>query len=253
MIKEKEQCMDACLKKQWEKENISLKIIFCLLYFILALILIPGISLFQGIIAIGSLSTAVGVFLAFFSLRESHDWNRRQYTIEYFSHWNEGARKHLNILEKEFPDMLNVPDFIANPELMNSWCLNDDKSKMLVGLMSNPQKNCSDMDTRSHLLELFNDLEGIALAYEQCVVDRLAVEDCYGTVILDIWIYFQPFIQKMREVSRRDPWPPLSRMTELWLREAVLKNSQVQATDASRRHEEAIKKYGAQMKNPTGI
>lgn len=85
------------------------------------------------------------------------------------------------------------------------------------------------------------------------MVDRAAIEDSVGTVILDACVYFQPFIEEMRKINRRDPWPPLSRVVELWLTEAIRRKAQDEAKEASRRYREALKKAEAKLKQPTGI
>ena len=51
-----------------------------------------GIPVAQAVTAVGSVSTAVGVFLAFLALRSTHEWNRRSYTAEFLDDWNESAR-----------------------------------------------------------------------------------------------------------------------------------------------------------------
>jgi hypothetical protein len=213
-----------------------------------------GVPIMQAVTAVGSVSTAVGVFLALLTLRATHEWNRRHYTIEFLGDWNERARKHLVVIEKQFPEFFAVPDFIKNPDLMDSWRLDPNRAKQLVKVKSeHHEPDHTQPDIRGHLIELLNYFEGIASAYEQHVVDRAAIEDSVGTVILDVCVYFQPFIEEMRKINRRDPWPPLSRVVELWLTEATRRTAQTQAEEASRRHGEALKKFESKLKQPTGI
>ena len=207
-----------------------------------------GVPIVQAMNAVGSVSTAVGIFLALLTLRNTHEWNRRQFTIQFLGNWNESTRKHFVALEKQFPEFFAVPDFITKPDLMELWCLDKNEAKKLIEVKSE-----SEIELRGHLVELLNYFEGIASAYEQYVVDREAVVDSAGTVILDFCVYFQPFIEEMRKINRRDPWPPLSRVVELWLKEASRSTAQKQAEEASRRHEEALKKFESNLKKPTGI
>jgi hypothetical protein len=177
-----------------------------------------GVPVLQAATAVGSVATAVGIFLALISLRDTHEWNRRHFTIELLDNWNESAREHLSVLENQFPGFFPVPDFITNPDLMTLWCLDQNMAKQLVKVKSERQDpDDTDLIVRRHIVELLNYFEGIASAYEQYVVDRTAIEDSVGTVILDFWVYFQPFIEEMRKINRRDPWPPLSRVVDLWL------------------------------------
>jgi len=154
----------------------------------------------------------------------------------------------LLILKKEFPDFFDVPDFIANPDLMESWRLDHNQAQQLVKVKSEGEGfDNSKLVIRGHLIELLNYFEGIASAYEQYVVDRAAIEDSVGTVILYFCVYFQTFIDEMRKINRRDPWPPLSRVVELWLTAATRQKAQTQAAEASRRHDEAFKKFESKL------
>ena len=213
-----------------------------------------GVPVVQAVTAVSSVSTAVGVLLALLTLRHTHEWNRRHYTVEFLDDWNESARRHLTVLEKQFPEFFAVPDFIKDPNLMNSWRLDQDRAKQLVEVKLELQgSDPNELGVRGHLLELLNYFEGIATAYEQHVVDRAAIEESVGTIILDVCVYFQPFIEEMRKVNRRDPWPPLSRVVELWLTEATRRKAQAQAEEASRCYGEARKKFESKLKQPTGI
>jgi hypothetical protein len=212
------------------------------------LIYLFAVPVLQALTVVGSVSTAVGIFLAILTLRDTQEWNRRQYTVDFLKNWNECTREHFVELEKQFPDFLAVPDFIKKPDLVESWCIDKEKAKLIAEVKSE-----SDRKLRVHLVELFNYFEMIASAYEQHVVDRDAVQDSAGTVILDFCVYFQPFINEMRKSNRRDPWPPLSRVIDLWLNEEFSQSRQKQADEASRRYVETLKKLESKLKKPTGI
>jgi len=207
-----------------------------------------GVPILQALTAVGSVSTAVAIFFAILTLRDTQEWNRRQYTVELLDNWNDSTRKHFLALKKEFPEYFAVPDFITTPALMESWCLDKTKAKELAEVNSEHE-----VDLRGHIVALLNYFEGIALAYEQYVVDRDAIDDSVGTVILDFCVYFQPFIEEMRKNNRRDPWPPVSRTVELWLTKESRLTAQTQAKDASLRHVQALKKFESKLKKPTGI
>jgi hypothetical protein len=44
---------------------------------------------------VGTLLTAISIFLAFLAIRNVHEWNRRHFTVELTSGWNSEARRHL--------------------------------------------------------------------------------------------------------------------------------------------------------------
>ena len=114
---------------------------------------LAGVTVIQSILAVGSVSTAVGIFIALWTLHEAHEWNRRHYTIELLDKWNENARKHLEALEIEFPDLFAVPDFIARPEVKTTWFINRDRAKRLVKVSSESEEfTKNDMLIRGHLL-----------------------------------------------------------------------------------------------------
>jgi hypothetical protein len=214
---------------------------------------LAGVTVIQSILAVGSVSTAVGIFIALWTLHEAHEWNRRHYTIELLDKWNENARKHLEALEIEFPDLFAVPDFIARPEVKTTWCINRDRAKRLVKVSSESEEfTKNDMLIRGHLLAVLNYFEGIASAYEQHVVDRKAIFDSVGTVILDVCMFFEPFIQEMNNVSRRDPWPPLSHVVDLWLKDERLSKTLKQAADARLSYDETQKRHESYFKQRTG-
>jgi hypothetical protein len=213
-----------------------------------------GVSFLQAAPAVGSLATALAVFLALLTLRNAHEWNRRHYTIEFMVSWNDHAREHLVALEREFPEFFSVPDFIKNPGLRHSWCLDGTKARQLVkSETAEAGSNSQTYIVRDHLIALLNYFEDIAIAYEQHVVDRSAIEDSFAPVILDVCTYFQPFIDEIRKINRRDPWPPLSRVVELWLSEASRRRAQEEAQEASERYRKALKKAEEKLKEPTGV
>jgi hypothetical protein len=220
-----------------------------------ALSWLSEIPVWKAATAIGSVSTAMGIVLALLSLRnaqqtlqDAHEWNRRHYTVEFLSDWNERARTHLAELERKFPDFFAVPDFINNPEEMKSWRMHHIEAKNVVAGGAGDK-----LEIRTHLIDLLNYFEGIASAYEQYVVDRLAVEDSVGTVIQDVYVYFQPFIEEMRQINRRDPWPPLSRVVDVWLAEAKRQKAEEKAEEASLGYREALEKGVQKRKGPTGV
>ena len=214
---------------------------------------VAGIKLLEAATSIGSLFTVVAVLLAVFSLRADHEWNRRHYTLELMGLWNSRARPHLTYLEHEFPEFFAVPDFIENPELLNSWRLDTERARLLIASdIGTPQSEAKGLEIRDHLIELLNYFEDISVAYELQVIDRGPIEDSIATVIMDVYTFFQPFIAEMQKANRRDPWPPLSRTVQLWLSEAARRKAQASAADAAKLYQEALKKAEEGWRRPTG-
>jgi hypothetical protein len=213
-----------------------------------------GMRLPEAAASIGSLLTVVALLLAFNTLRETHEWNRRHYTIELMGSWNTRARPHLSFLEHEFPNFFAVPDFIGNPEVLRSWKLDADRARQLVASDgSPPQAGSKDLEIRDHLIELFNYFEDLSIAYEQYIVDRSTAEDSFAPTMIDVYTFFQPFIEEMRRVNRRDPWPPISRTVDLWYLAATRRKAQEVASEVEKRHREATEKAEKSWGRPTGI
>ena len=203
--------------------------------------------------SVGSLLTVVALLLAFNTLRDTHEWNRRHYTIELMGSWNTRARPHLAFLEHEFPDFFAVPDFIGNPEVLRSWKLDPRRAVQLVASDgSPPQAGSRDLEIRDHLIELFNYFEDLSIAYEQNIVDRATAEDSFAPTMIDAYTFFQPFIEEMRNVNRRDPWPPITRTVDLWYLTATRRKAQDALGEVERQTREAREKAEVAWKPKMG-
>ena len=73
----------------------------------------------------GSILTALSVFLAFIAIRDTHEWNRRRFTIDLTKDWNVEAREHIAYLSVKFPRYFEVPDFIGDPKEKVFWCIDN--------------------------------------------------------------------------------------------------------------------------------
>jgi hypothetical protein len=221
---------------------------------ILALKYVADYSVKDSATIVGPLLTAFGLFLAFSSLREGHEWNRRHFTVGLILGWNTQAREHLAVLTQEFPDFFQVPDFIKNPEAKKSWAIESDRAKRIVrGEFDSTPGSTSDADMkiRNSLVALMNYFEYVATAYKLHIVDREAVRDSFGSVMLDVWIYFYPCIAEMRHINRRDPWPPLTYVITEWERAETRSYLEKRAHEAAAEHEKLLKEGGARER--TGI
>jgi hypothetical protein len=195
---------------------------------------------------VGAIAAASAFLLAYQTLRATHEWNRRHYTIEMAARWNKEARPHLDFLEKQYPLFFAVPDFVKNRDAISSWKMDADEARRLLDT-SRPDVLAH--ETRNHLIALFNCCENFALAYEQYVVDRAAIENCFGQVISDAYTFFQPFVVEIRKLNRSDPWPPLSRVVLLWLSAARLDQAHLEARARTKEFKDRID--ALQVREPT--
>jgi hypothetical protein len=165
--------------------------------------------------------------------------------------WPLKARDHLAFLEREFPQYFAVPDFIASPDKMDSWRMDQARAEAAcgVGLAAFEPK---DLEVRNHLIGLLNYFEHLAAAYEQHIIERMVLEETIAPTMMDICVFFQPFITEMRQLNRRDPWPPLSRVIELWLSEADRIRARSAALKAQKRFDSAVEVAKKTFRKTTG-
>ena len=174
---------------------------------------------------IGTNFTAVSIYLAYLSIRETHEWNRRNLTIQLMGNWNQQTRSHLDVLMEQFPDFAIRPQssaddqWAANPEWIDPrWSMNDRRAGEIVSSMSK-QNDTKDKEIYRSLISLIDYFESIASAYENSVVDRVVVEQSFAPLLIDVSRYFRPFIIKKRKQAGREPWPPLAKAVIAWERE----------------------------------
>lgn len=78
----------------------ALVIVVCMAGLVTILHKLVGFGLQEAATATGSIAAATvaatALLLAQRTLRDTHDWNRRHYTIEIQSRWNKEARPHLD-------------------------------------------------------------------------------------------------------------------------------------------------------------
>jgi len=65
-------------------------------------------TIFRIITALGTVATAIGVFIAYRALRANHDWNRRQYAVKLVEDWNPQTLVHLKAVEALLPGLIDV-------------------------------------------------------------------------------------------------------------------------------------------------
>jgi len=155
-----------------------------------------------------------------------HEWRRRHYTAELMSHWNERARSDIAFLEHHFPKYYPVPDFSKNTGQLDQWHIDADYAKTVVKSVVNSTTeqppNPIDLEVRDRLVRLFNYFEDVSVAYELDVIDRESIAESFGSVMIEIYLYYQPFVVEMGRLLYRQPWPPFSRIVQLWISQARL-------------------------------
>lgn len=206
-----------------------------------------GLELRDSATIIGTNFTAISIYLAYLSIRETHEWNRRNLTIQLMGNWNQQTRSHLDILIEQFHDFSIRPqssaddEWATNPEWVHpQWSMNEQRAEDIVSSMSK-QNNEKDKEIYRSLISLINYFESIASAYENSVVDRIVIEQSFAPLIIDVSRYFRPFIIKKRKQAGREPWPPLAKAVNAWERERFRVKAEEGAAEATKKATEATK------------
>jgi Domain of unknown function (DUF4760) len=171
---------------------------------------------------IGPIIAAVGLFLTIWALRRNHDWNRRQYAMTLLADWNDRTSNHKEAIERAFPGLVVVrwqatgdPHFSKSraKEIYNS--LYEANEQELDG---QPEP---DAMLRSHMIELLNYFELIAIAYWHRVADQQIVEEGFRGALLRWYAILHPFIEVSQESHAaaqvdHKPWEPFVELVNQW-------------------------------------
>lgn len=204
-----------------------------------------GMETSQAATSVASFITALAVALALRTFKATHEWNRRHYTVEMLSQWNEKGRFHVEFLQRQFPEYFPVPDFVKNPEALREWRLDPARAKEIaISIVANtkgsPSRVVLDLEIRSRLIQLLNYFEQICVAYDLRVLDKKAFEDSFAPIMIELYLYFEPFVDELRRLNRREPWQPLARTITLWIEELRFRKAQQQRDVAKARLDEAL-------------
>jgi hypothetical protein len=221
-----------------------------------------GLPLLDAATTVASIIGAVAAYLVFQTLKAAyetlhadHEWKRRQYTAELMSHWNERARPDIEFLEHHFASYYPVPDFsrdLSKDTGEFKWHMDADYAKTIVNSVKNlahEKAKPIDSEIRDRLVRLFNYFEDVSVAYELGVIEREPIAESFGSVMIEIYLYYEPFVVEMGKLLYRQPWPPFSRIVELWIRQARLQTAARDRDIAQQKWEET--KKNAKLMPPT--
>jgi hypothetical protein len=212
---------------------------------------------------IGTNFTAISIYLAFISIRETHEWNRRNLTLQLMGNWNQQTRSHLDVIISEFPNFSIRPksassdEWATNPEWVHpQWSIDEGRANLIVSSLSNPRGELKDKEIYRSLISLLNYFESLASAYENSVVDRTVIEQSFAPMIIDISRYFRPFIKLKRDQAGREPWPPLAKAVDSWESEHFRKKAEedaIEAIEKAKKASELAESNKLKGKGKTGV
>ena len=157
--------------------------------------------------------TAIGVFLAFWTLKANHNWNRRHYALNMTMKWNSETLVHRKAIEKVMPGLIDV-------DKQSRQITELSKERATQIYLSDPQKQDQrdDWELRFHFLELLNFFEDISIAYLHCVADQKIIEEAFKSVLIRWYDILLPFMTIVKENRGYDPWSPYTDVIHRWKR-----------------------------------
>ncbi len=207
-----------------------------------ALLLHPSESVKNAITGAAVAFTGFSLFMTAYSVSETHRSNRYSYTLRMMEEWNNQIRSHLDAIDAAFPDFRRVPDD------KSVWKIPTDRAEQILAAGNTP--GSPDASLRNSLITTLNFFEAMARGYELSSVERETVRESFGPMVLDVWHFFLPFIDKMRADRKREPWPPLLRVCEVWDADDMRQKKAADAVDATAKYKE--KQRNARQVRPTG-
>ena len=186
-----------------------------------------GVETASAAVTTSAIATALAVLMAYHSMREGHEWNRRHETVRLMVEWDQRARIHLDALEQRYPQIFDFPAITDekwnDPNYYDDdWCIPEADVEKLKSAGSSADADVDWSALRSHLISLLNFFESLAIACEQSTVKPDVVRDSLGPLVIVVVRFAKPFMKELGERQKRDPWPPLSRIVRRWQHEKLL-------------------------------
>lgn len=163
-------------------------------------------SIFNFVKDAGPIVTAVGIFVAVWTLRANQDWNRRQYTALLVASWNDKTSSHRKAIETYRPGLIDLDSHGIPTELTKS-----DASSIYLAKPGTPE-----WDLRFHFIELLNHLEAIATAYRNSVGDNQMIEESFRNPLIRIHHILANFLGVVAQQRGYEPWEPYSAVVAHW-------------------------------------
>ncbi|MGO9085917.1 MAG: DUF4760 domain-containing protein [Candidatus Sulfotelmatobacter sp.] len=154
----------------------------------------------------GSLITAFSVFVAIWTLKANHDWNRRNYTAGLIGEWNDETSIHRKAIEKLRSGLIDLDtrgDVIEISE--------KDARAIYASKVDTP-----DWELRFHFIELLNYFEVIAAAYRNRVGDPQMIEESLRNVLVRWRKILRHFMEVVEKERGYKPWEPFTTVVDFW-------------------------------------
>lgn len=156
--------------------------------------LVAWLQALQVVVTVG------GFAFAIWQLRAEYRWRRRQFALQMLSEWNEKTDPHRRGVERGLPGLLDASRVEEPAELTL-----DRAETIYRARQGNP-----DWDLRTHIIELLNYSEYVAVSYEKRVADRAILADSLCRTIARWYARLEPYVLVTERHRGFDAWQPLS-------------------------------------------
>lgn len=169
-----------------------------------------------GITALGTLGIAISIFVSFYSIRETHEWNRRSHTVELIGGFEDHISKYRDTLSETF-DALYIKDKRGrlDPETARKIWMRQVDQNGKYGFLRDKKKL---EIVRNQLVGFLNYMEYLAQAYLENTVDQEAFENSLSDPMILYYNFLEEFInvsQPQLEYKHTN-WQPVSDVVALF-------------------------------------
>lgn len=162
---------------------------------------------------LGPIFTFIAVVMAYVTLRDNHEWNRRNYAAQMISNWNRQTKQVIDEIEKIEPRMI---DFHPDGSLVQ---MNSKRAEAIY--YSRYPQDSSDWVLRTKFIHLLNEFEFIASSYENGVADKKMLADSFKDIFVKWGYVLKNFIDIYKhQRSTATPWGPYHGLYDTWSRES---------------------------------
>ena len=157
----------------------------------------------ESIKTAGVAVTAAAFCLSYIALRREYDWRRKRFTVDLFLRSSgDQSRSNLELLAKAFPALLTPKPGRGPSEQECDEILKAMQGDLIRG-------NIDGFGLRRAIMDQFNAMEPITMAYAYDLVDLEAIDKSVGTVVLRRYAFFEDFRHATERLRGDDPWPSI--------------------------------------------
>lgn len=152
-------------------------------------------------------ASAIGLFLAYKTLKANHEWNRRQFAAQLLEKWSSQSVIHRKAIEKHYPGLYDHQKDDALKVLIPEQC-----EEIYKSTSSNEEL----WNLRFHLIELLNYFEYIAVSYNNNVGDREMIEKSFKCTLIKWNHLLTHFVATVKNHRKYNPWQPFTALANFW-------------------------------------